>query len=54
MTTHRGWQELGRGSHGVVFKARCRASKHFYCIKKVNLKKMTPEKKKLAKTQKRK
>ena len=28
-------EEIGRGSHGVVFKARCRRSRRLYCIKKM-------------------
>jgi hypothetical protein len=28
-------EQIGKGSHGVVHKARCRFSRHVYCIKKV-------------------
>jgi len=34
-------EEIGRGSHGIVYKACCRTSRQLYCIKKIRMKRPT-------------
>ena len=41
-------QEIGRGSYGVVFKARCYIDNKIYCLKKINFKNLKQKKKKQA------
>jgi len=41
-------EEIGRGSHGCCYKARCRKTKQLYCMKKVNMAKFSEEKRTLA------